>query len=117
MRRGAVARQGQQKAGIGTLNRLVERKRGMISPFVRDRDLSEFEEMSIGPLIADGCQASVTSLPGHGPFRGRCLMMMFGPGASTCATACLFGHQPIDRSHRNHRPGGDIADPLGPTNS
>ena len=24
---------------------------------------------------------------------------------------CLSGHQPIDRSHHNHRPGGDIADP------
>ena len=42
---------------------------------------------------------------GHGPFRGHGLMMMFGSDASTCG-ARLFEPQPIERGHRNHRPGG-----------
>lgn len=32
-------------------------------------------------------------------------MMMFGSDASTCG-ARLFEPQPIERGHRNHRPGG-----------
>lgn len=32
-------------------------------------------------------------------------MMMYGSDASTCG-ARLFEPQPIERGHRNHRPGG-----------
>ena len=52
--------------------------------------------------------SSLFSCPcrGHGPFRGHGLMLMFGLGASTYAAQIRFGLQPIDRGHRNHRPGG-----------
>lgn len=61
-----------------------------------------------GPLIAIGCQARNT-LAGSWSFSRSLPHVDVRVGSFNVWTGYCICRQPIDRSHRNHRPGGDIA--------